>query len=321
MAHVPCETEVGKLRRQVNRPRKSRGGRPSAALIEQTRHLMERTIEFVDHPDFQLSDTADRILATRPDSLDQPQAPVRTATALAFVSGFAEAPLLTPEEERFLFTWMNFLKSRAESNRRELDLSHPSQDQVDGITSDLDQALCVRNQIVQGNIRLVVALAKKLSSSLDQMSDLISDGMPPLIRSVELFNIHLGNRFSTYATWAVRNQMLRSMKRARTSPEHQSREFLTTLENLPEKRPQVITGDTVLQLRTTAVSRLLASLPDRDRKVVTARFGLEGQPHSQTLAEIADQMGLSKERVRQIVLGSMAKLRESITYDEFESMN
>jgi len=70
-----------------------------------------------------------------------------------------------------------------------------------------------------------------------------------------------------------------------------------------------------------AVNRLLASLSERDRHVVAARFGLEGHPNGQTLAEIAEQMGLSKERVRQIVLNSIAKLRAGISYDEFEQLN
>ena len=70
-----------------------------------------------------------------------------------------------------------------------------------------------------------------------------------------------------------------------------------------------------------AVRRLLSSLSEREREIVTARFALDGQPIGQSLADIAGRMGLSKERVRQIALSSLTKLRESMSYDEFEAIS
>ena len=281
---------------------------------------METTIEFVNHPFFNRTNGLKQVTALRPDSIDHSQDVMRTTPGLAFVTGMVQSRLLSLDEERYLFTWMNFLKSRAEKNRRLLDLRHPDRALVKRICSDLDEAIQVRNRIVQGNLRLVVALARKLTASLDLMSDLISEGTTPLIRSVELFDVSLGNRFSTYATWAVRNQMLRSLKRSRSSLEFVNGDEAASLENLPDKRPVVETTEVGSQMRLEAVNRLLSSLSERERLVVGARFGLEGHAHGQSLADIAGQLGLSKERVRQIVLSSLNKLRNALTYDEFESM-
>ena len=298
-----------------------RKSRHPKELIDRTRHLMERTIEFVPHSDFERADVVQVMRKLRPGSLDQPTVYARTEPGIAFVSGLVQAPLLTHGEEVYWFTWMNFVKFRAERNRRLLDLSHPDRKLVARIESDIEEALRARNHIVQGNVRLIIALAKKLTGSLEEMSDLISEGMSPLIRAVELFDISLGNRFSTYATWAIRNQMLRYLKRARSLLDVSAGEESPSLENLPDRESATLTTEAAQEMRIQAVRRLLSSLSEREREIVTARFALDGQPSGQSLADIAGRMGLSKERVRQIALSSLTKLRESMSYDEFEAIS
>lgn len=293
----------------------------SFRLIERTRQLMEQTIEFVSHPDFDRRDFERTFLGRSVQATDSYERISRDAPGQAFVTGLVRAPLLTADEEKYWFTWMNYLKSRAERNRRRLDLRHPDAELVDRIQADLNEATALRNRIVEGNLRLIVALAKKLSGSVDQMSDLIGEGMAPLIRAVELFDISLGNRFSTYATWAARNQMLRWLKRTRMTPERTLGEDAPSMETLPAEDPVSEHDDCSPEIRVNAVHRLLSSLSERERQIVAARFGLEGQPHGQSLAEIAAQMGLSKERVRQIVMHSLLKLKTEITFEEFEAMN
>jgi RNA polymerase sigma factor (sigma-70 family) len=310
----PCSQGSEKCGKRSGRVRASR------ELIERTRQLMERTIEFVPHEVFDRKNALDVLVALRPASLDCPPVLAQPEQAVAFVSGLVQAPLLTHDEERYLFTWMNFLKYRAERNRRQLSLNRPDQELIERIEADLKDANHARNHIVQGNVRLIVALAKKLSAALDQMSELISEGMTPLIRSVELFDISLGNRFSTYATWAVRNQMLRWLKRSRSSLELAVAVDSPSLENLADRRSETSATEASHQSRVAVVSQLLDTLPERERKVLAARFGLDGQPEGLSLADIADQIGLSKERVRQIALCSISKLRETISYDEFESL-
>ena len=66
------------------------------------------------------------------------------------------------------------------------------------------------------------------------------------------------------------------------------------------------------------MQRLLSQLSERERTIVAARFGLDGQPSGQSLHEIALQIGISKERVRQIVIASLEKLQEFASASEIE---
>lgn len=300
---------------------KAKPQRASLELIEKTRQLMERTIDYVPHPFFDREDAFKAILQLRPASLDVPAEIVPSDPGVVFVTGLAQAPLLTKDEEVYWFTWMNFLKFRAEQNRRLLDLGQPQASLIQQIEDDLRQANAARNHIVQGNLRLVVSLAKKLSVSMEQMSEMISEGMMPLIRAVELFNIALGNRFSTYATWAVRNQMIRWLKKSRSGLEASRVEESPSLENFPDPHAELDETENPLQVKADAVLRLLNLLTERERQIVAARFALEGEPTGQSLADISKRLGLCKERVRQIACHSLAKLREAIAEEELELNN
>lgn len=297
--------------------------RPSPQLLARVRDWVEREIAFVDHPLFHETKPAEKLAAQRPASLDEAPPPAKLEPGLAFVAGMVEIPLLSLDEERYLFAWMNFLKRRAERNRQRLSLNRPDEALVEQIESDLRDAIAVRNRIVQSNLRLVVALSKKLSAAkqagaLDQMSELISEGTLPLIRSVELFDVSLGNRFSTYATWAVRNQMFRFLKRRDSRIQCVGGEDDRWTNRLVDDRAVPEDDERRATQHGELVQRLLLQLSERERIVIASRFGLDGHPQGQSLNDIAQQLGLSKERVRQIVIASLEKLHEVANVGEIE---
>jgi RNA polymerase sigma factor (sigma-70 family) len=281
--------------------------------LARVRDWIEREISFVDNPDFGAPNANARIQRPRPGLVEESVTSATSMPGLAFVSGLVDAPLLTPDEEVTLFTWMNFLKYRAEQSRQRLDLNEPDGSLVDQVEADLREAVSVRNRIVRGNMRLIVALARKLAVNLDQMSELIGEATVPLIRAVELFDVGLGNRFSTYATWAIRNHMFRCLKRQQASRDRTSGIDPLHLDRLPDERTDP-EEDALLSIqRVESVRCLLTSLNDRERLVIAARYGLDGEPRGQSLQEIADRVGLSKERVRQIALTAIEKLRGVLT--------
>ena len=311
----PTETAVG--RQQSGVPR------PSTQLLARVRDWVEREIVFVDHPLFHEPRPAGKLAALRPASLDEAPPPAKLEPGLAFVAGMVEMPLLSLDEERHLFAWLNFLKRRAERNRQRLSLNRPDESLVEKIESDLRDATAVRNRIVRSNLRLVVALSKKLSAAkqagaLDQMSELISEGTLPLIRAVELFDVNLGNRFSTYATWAVRNQMFRFLKRRESRIDCVGGEDNLWMNRLVDDRAHPERDERLAAQRVQIVQGLMSQLSERERIVIASRFGLDGHPQGQSLNDIARQLGLSKERIRQIVIASLEKLHEVAIVGEIE---
>lgn len=282
--------------------------RATPALLARVRDWVEREIAYVDNPEFANSGAVGRLMASRPNSLDSAEV-THSEPAIAFVSGMVDAPLLTPDEEIYLFKWMNFLKYRAEQGRQRLSLNSPDEKLLVQIEADVAESVAVRNRIVASNLRLVVALGRKLSTSMDQMSELVAEATVPLIRSVELFDIGLGNRFSTYATWAVRNHMLRCLKRRQSAVDRCVGRDQTMLDQMPDERTDPDEQLRTAEQRAESVLRLLESLNERERLVITARFGLDGQPRGQSLQDIAARIGLSKERVRQIALSAIGKLQ------------
>ena len=294
----------------------------TAELRARVRDWVEREIKFIDDPVFSVPTSAAVLAASRPESLSSVADESPSGPGVTFVSGLVAAPLLSQDEERYLFKWMNFLKFRAEQSRQRLNLNRPDGSLVDRIEADLREATAVRNRIVGSNLRLIVALARKLSDSLDQMSDLIGEATVPLIRAVELFDVGLGNRFSTYATWAVRNHMLRCLKKRQANHERFTNCNDQSLEGLVDFREEAREDQGQQQKTEVAVHELLTHLSDREQAVIKARFGLGGQPAGQSLQDIAEQIGLSKERVRQIALAAIDKLRgvvKATGSDDFQS--
>jgi DNA-directed RNA polymerase sigma subunit (sigma70/sigma32) len=86
----------------------------------------------------------------------------------------------------------NYRKFVAEKIRRGLSLNRPDASLVDQIEENLRVSTEVHNRIVQSNLRLVVALARKFSGTIDQLSELVSEGTLPLIRAVKLFDVSRG---------------------------------------------------------------------------------------------------------------------------------
>ena len=94
---------------------------------------------------------------------------------------------------------------------------------MDEIERLYDQAVAVKNQIVRANLRLVVSIAKRHVGPTDNFFELVSDGNMSLIRAAEKFDYARGNKFSTYASWAIMKNF------ARTIPdEHRRRDRFRT---------------------------------------------------------------------------------------------
>jgi len=228
--------------------------------------------------------------------------------------------------------------------------------------------MAAKERMINCNLRLVVSIAKRYQTQGITLGDLVQEGVLGLIRAAEKFDWRKGFKFSTYATWWIRQAVQRGVaNKARTIriPVHvvereqkvarARRELVAVLERDPT--PEEISkhsklplnhvhevleaaravastdmpvgddgdasfGDLIAgtgpsteeeasaSLRDLAVRQAVANLPARERDVIQLRFGLVGEGPA-SLEAIGKQLGLTRERVRQIETEALRKLAQN----------
>jgi RNA polymerase primary sigma factor len=274
------------------------------------RRLKGTELRYIAHPSFDDPDARDAILAPMPPpNVVQARRRTRAPAGLPpyLASLYDEGSLLSREQEAHLFRKMNYLKSRASRLRDRIDPARPRTADLDEIERHLEEALAIRNQIVRANLRLVVSIAKRDRSPHDDLFERVSDGNYVLIRAVERFDYSRGNKFSTYATWAIRNHFARAFRgKDRRRPEFLFGDF-EAFEAAVDPRSDDLERSDLQERRQGAFARLLARLDDRERRIIVGRFGIGGAS-VQTLRQIGKELGISKERTRQIETRAKDKL-------------
>ena len=302
-------TPVPALARRFSR---TRGSIYRVVNEMRAQQLLDRPVACVYNPQFDLPNADDVILAGEipSDPPEQYQTAERPPPGdlPPYLRSLYGVPLLGRREERDLFRRYNYLKYKADTLRREIDPNRIRTRQLQEVERLLLQANAIKNRIIRANLRLVVSIAKKHVGPAQGLFELISDGNVSLMRAVEKFDYARGNRFSTYASWAIMRNFARSVPKAHQQREHFATGHDEILDIAASLRLYESDEVKVSELRES-IDAVLTQLTATERAVLVGHFGLNEKQDTKTLKQLAGRMGLSKERVRQIELKALEKLR------------
>lgn len=230
-----------------------------------------------------------------------------------------------------------------------------------------------RHQMIRSNLRLVISIAKRYANMGLSFSDLVEEGNIGLMRAVEKFNPERGYRFSTYASWWIKQAIMRALsnqgktiripvymydviskwRRVRDGLMQKfnrlpTRKEIAKVMQVPVQkikeieniagRPSSLNAPVSLDgtaelidlivddesqspdvkigelLRNERIQKLLNGLDERERRILMLRFGL-GEHNTHTLEEVAQEFGITRERVRQIESTALKKVRAQLTQE------
>ncbi|MHB8971882.1 MAG: sigma-70 family RNA polymerase sigma factor [Pirellulaceae bacterium] len=273
--------------------------------------VLELPLDYMFNKEFERPNAEKVILGPLPESQELRKKTRVPAGLPRYLASLYEVPLLTREQEQHLFRKFNFFKHQASQLRAQLDPTRAKSSLMDRIEALYDEAVLTKNQIVQANLRLVVSIAKRHVSGSDDFFGLVSDGNMSLIRAVEKFDYSRGNKFSTYASWAIMKNFARTIPdefkhrdRFRTSHDET---FMTREDERSDRYEQ----ESAQHQWQRQIGRILSRLDEREQKIIISRFGLDHRQEPLTLKEVGHEMGVTKERVRQIEARALNKLRQA----------
>lgn len=184
-----------------------------------------------------------------------------------------------------------------------------------------EQAL---NKLVYHNLRFVVNIAKNYRNNNVPFADIISEGNLGLIRAAHKFDSTKGVKFISYAVWWIKNSINECIEKYNRDNETLSYDDYTInkctdldnkFEQINEDFEEKINN---IQSRKDAIESLMKCLHEREIKILTLFFGLNGGKEM-TLEEVGKEMCLTNERVRQIKDSALSKLKcEVLTYTDDE---
>lgn len=279
-------------------------------------------VEYIDHPTFRKRGTEKTLFGESASLLDGHTSHFVAPTGLAAdLDGESvvrsSMSTLTGQQEQLLFQRFNYARCKVYRALKESKGKKLSMDAMQELLTWFKVASAARAQIVQANLPLVLAMAKRTKLTAVDFSELISEGNMALLRSVDKFDCSKGFKFSTYACRAI----LKSFSRvAIRSSRYRSRfptEFDPAMEksDFIEQKRQGVEDTCVDELRSI-LAQNLADLSDVEKKVIRARFALDAADSEQarplTLEQVGEIIGVTKERVRQIQNKALEKLRQTL---------
>jgi RNA polymerase sigma factor (sigma-70 family) len=280
--------------------------------------LIEQTIDYMDSPEFHRAGADERILGS-PPAVAVKESRVKAPPGLPpYLASLYSIPLLTREEEAYHFRKMNYLKFKAARLQSKVDATRPKSRDLDQIEEYLDRSLEVKNFLIRSNLRLVVSIAKRHIRPSSNFFEMVSDGNMSLIRAIEKFDYSRGNKFSTYATWAIMKNFARSIPAEHTMLDRFRTGKEEIFQHSTETRGNEFHEELINQKQHQLIMGILDQLDEREKDIIMFRFGLSQGTEPQTLEQVGNRFGVTKERIRQLEARALRKLRHIAHTDRLD---
>lgn len=283
-------------------------GRPESE--SQRVELLHRAANHMHLPEFQFATAAQDICGTAllqplERSLEVPE----WIDAQSIYARLCATRLLTVREERSVTRRMHYFKYLAWQI-----LSRPSISDWDLVRAHglMKAAAWHRDLMVQANMRLIVSIVKKLPVSYHWHDELISDGTVALMRAVDKFDPGRGYRFCTYATKVIRRDCYAHIRaRQLHKNRHRKSSALSAVRCKSPAEPDAhVEADRAHWLAwRDRLGSMMSVLTRREQTIIRARYCLGSHRRVKTLQRLSVALKISKERVRQLEVSALAKLR------------
>ncbi len=287
--------------------------------------LLARRIDFVPNEEFLREDARKRILGRplkietpEPDRRVEPFEMVGESLLPEYLQVLKTTSVLSRDEEIELFRRYNYLKYLVSTERHRLRLTHVSATLLSQLEDYLEQAENIRRMLIEANLRLVVSIASKHTGDGTNFSELVSKGNFALIQAVEEFDYTTGFRFSRRATLNIAKEYAKVSGRSTELTRKRAESVATIQRGLRETAADVLA---IERTRQSLAEVIREELDEREQHVILHHFGLLGtsvRKKTKTLKQIGDELGLTKERIRQIELTALQKLRQCLSKEQFE---
>lgn len=264
-------------------------------------------LDYVYHPSFSLPITEARLFGASACEIAIPQWTDFFAFGEDAPVPAVKSTMLKGQEEKVLFLRYNYSRYRLAKLTKSKRSSPARTEQTEVWRA---RAMKARTSLVQANMALVLAMAKRQRAQGADVEDLIAEGNMALLRCVDKFDVAYGFKFSTYACRAI----LKSFYRLSTKTVLYRQRF--PVSYVPEyDRPgpespkqEIDIEESVAHIRKVLAENK-AKLTEMETVIITERFALASRAKGKTLSEISGIAGLSIERVRQILNQAMTKIR------------
>jgi len=287
--------------------------------------LLSSKIEFVPSDEFLQAQAREQILgqplAMGKSELEKKIEPfelVGESLLPEYMQVLKTTPVLTREQELDLFRRYNYLKHLATTERHQIKLSKVSATLLARLEEYLEQAEEIRKLLVEANLRLVVSIAGKHTSDGANFLDLVSKGNFALMQAVEEFDYTKGFRFGRWASLNIAKEYAKVSGRSTELTPKRVASLASFQRGLRETTADVLAIERTRQSLTQLIRE---ELDEREQYVILHHFGLIGsaiRKNKKTLKQIGDELGLTKERIRQIELVALQKLRQCLSQEQFE---